>query len=307
MAEKTQSSAPGKAAGLIGFLKDERARNLVFIALPLGLIYGAFFLPPSIFELYHTTAAKISGIVVSLGISTMISAVVAVVANSQDALSTGNFTRAEFFKNQYPSRFVESKLGCTRDQANYLWFQLFDPWQQAAHPQNNFYRVTVRRSSACQLIFHVRFLFKLFCVFSILTEVGDCLLHFLKAHPDIVPFIGERLKFHSMAESYSLHYARLLLIATALAVMILLSKTNRLVAPKVSHGKEPWEGWTTTGCWYLWKEANGVNRQWLDENVLKRIAGKPNPYEAAVALLSDAEWLRGHGYPGPGSALPGEH
>ena len=224
-------------------------------------------------------------------------------AYSHDALSAGNSRRAEIFQAQYPRRYLEKELKCDRVHAQFLWFQLFDVWKKDHHPQIIFYRTTVRRSPACHIIFHAEWLLCWFLIAGALTEMVYFIALVLRNPPSFLHMqaVAGFLSAHATSERSVIHFSRAILLLAALGAVVLLRHANRTGRKGDWEGKKLEES-PATGCWYLWQEANGVNRVWLDVEFLNWGKKPVNTYEQAIDRMNDKEWRKAHEY-----SILGEH
>ena len=265
----TMSAAISGTAAQASFkdiTKKESESTVVYVIVFLGLIYGFFFLPEPVLALFKSRfgeIGKIGGTLAGMGFSAMVAYLIGTVIMSQDILATTNLPAGNFFQGQYPSKEIMAKLQCGQPQADYLWFNLFNPWSESGHHRHMSYRFTFQRSYSCRLIFHARMSFVFFTMLASLTWVISWRSQFENTLP---------------AEIYS----RGLLIFIALVIIAILFGFNRTGKP--------------TGCWKRFEEINNINKAWLNEAVFKKDDGSANSYEAALALLQDANWRKKWGY-----------
>ena len=272
-------------------LQKDTGRNTVFVAVVLGLLYGFFFLPASVLNLFQARFHPVAGILAGLSFSGVIAGIGALLIAYQDVLATGDFTAARFFRDQYPSVLIRRHYNVSQGKADFLWFGLFNRWDAPTHPRHNFYWFTVHRSHACRFIFHARWLLIFFCVLAALTWAFNLYaLYLLNTAPAWLRQFSWLLQPHPAHEPLALQYARAVLLTVATAAVLVLSLSNRVHGMKDVEGK-PESG--PTGCWNLWKEINDINKEWLEEAVFSGA----KTYDEAVLLLQNPAWRTAHGYP----------
>ena len=281
-------------------LQKDTGRNTVFIAVVLGLLYGFFFLPASVLDLFQARFHPVAGILAGLSFSGVIAGIGALLVAAQDVLATCEFKAAKFFRQQYPSVLIRRHYNVSQGQADFLWFGLFNPWDQPGHPRHTFYWFTVQRSHACRFIFHARWLLIFFCVLATLTWAFNLYaLYLLNTAPAWLCRFHWLIQPHPVHEPLALHYARAVLLTVSATAVLVLFFSNRI------HGTRDVEGKSEsgpTGCWNLWKEINEINKEWIEEAVFSRAP----TYADAVLLLQNPAWRAAHGYlPSRHSTVPG--
>jgi len=260
------TSGTSAQASIKDQIKKESERTTVYVIVLLGLIYGFFFLPEPVLELFKTRFAeigKIGGTLAGMGFSAMIAFLIGAIIMAQDMLATTDLKSAKFFRDQYPSEAIKTQYQCDQAQADYLWFSLFNPWRESDHPRHMSYRFTLQRSYSCRLIFHARWSFVFFTILAALTWIASGVSQFETSSPAQV-------------------YSRGLLLAVAVVIIAILFLCNRVKNP--------------SGCWKRWKEINDINSEWLKEAVFKKADGNATSYEEALALLQDPAWRKKWGY-----------
>lgn len=243
-------------------LKQRSERNTVFVIVVLGLLYGFFYLPEPVLKVFQDRFHQVGGILAELGLSAMLAGAMGFIITAQDILATCDLKASQFFRDQYPSKVIKDHYNCTQEEADFLWFSLFNPWKNADHPRNMSYLFTFQRSYDCRFIFHVRFAFAFFTVLAALTWGLTSLLNFEPPSSDLE----------------NLNYARGLLLFLVFVITMLLFGFNRLKRP--------------SGCWKRWKEINGINIEWVKAAVFS----KAKEYQSAVSLLADMSWKTQYGY-----------
>lgn len=264
-------------------LQKDTGRKTVFIAVVLGLLHGFFFLPASVLNLFQVRFHSVAGVVAGLSFSGMIAGIGAILITYQDVLATGSFRAAQFFRAQYPSAFIRARYNVSQGKADYLWFGLFNPWGQPAHPRNLFYWYTIQRSHASRFIFHARWLLIFFCLLAALTWAFNlCALYLMNDAPPWLSRFQWLVEPHPVREPLALQYARAVLLTVAGVAALILFFSNQL------QGKNG-----PTGCWNLWKEINDINKEWLEEAVF----AQANTYADAIELVHNPAWRAAHRYP----------
>jgi membrane protein DedA with SNARE-associated domain len=269
-APTTASPAP---ASLKDQIKQESERITVFVIVFLGLVYGFFFLPDSVLNLFKMKfsdigkAGNITSILAGTTFSGMVAYVLGKIIMAQDVLATTDLKWATFFRGQYPSTEIKSKYGCGQAEADYLWFLVFNPWKEKDHPRYLQYVFTLQRDYSCRFIFHTQCAFVFFTILGGLTWLASwAASHY---YPDA--FEGS-LK----PEQF---YSRVLLLAMAVVIIAFLFAINRMGKGKPASAR---------GCWARFVEINDINKQWLRTEILD----KAGDYPKAMALVQSAEWLK---------------
>jgi hypothetical protein len=219
-------------------------RMTVFVLAVLGLIYGFFFLPEPVLELFKSRFHSIGGVLANMGFSAMIAVTIGAIIMAQDILATTKLRAAKFFREQYPTEKIKSEYNCDQAQADYLWFQVFNPMREITHPRHLSYVMTFQRSYACRFIFIVRWSLLFFIVLAAGTWLAAWYFQFDDSLDSSIRF--------------ALQYSRAFLLIVALIITAVLFVCNRL---------KP-----ATGCWALWKEINNIHKAWLEEAMSKKAA-----------------------------------
>lgn len=254
-------AASGEQLSVRERLKQKSERGTVFVMVVLGLLYGFFYLPESVLKIFQDRFHQIGGILAEMGLSAMLAGAVGFIITAQDILATCNLKTSEFFRGQYPSRLIQTEYSCTPEEADYLWFSLFNPWKNSDHPRNMSYLFTFQRGYDCRFIFHVKFSFAFFTILAGLTWGITYFFNLDAADQDLK----------------SLNCARGLLLILVIIATGLLFAFNRL---------------TPSGCWKRWQEINGINRKWVEVAVFSQATD----YKSAVNLLVNPTWKGTYGY-----------
>ena len=243
-------------------LKQKSERGTVFVMVVLGLLYGFFYLPEPVLKIFQDRFHQIGGILAELGLSAMLAGAIGFIITAQDILATCDLKASKFFRDQYPSKAIKKHYkDCSQEEADYLWFSLFNPWKNADHPRNMSYLFTFQRSYDCRFIFHVKFSFAFFTILAGLTW-------------GITSLFGVE---SSQQDLENLNYARGLLLFLVIIVTVSLFAFNRL---------------TPSGCWKRWQEINGINTEWVKIAIFPQAPD----YKAAVNLLANPTWKSTYGY-----------
>jgi hypothetical protein len=252
-------------------------RRIVGLVVLLGVLYGYFFLPIPVLNHFAKNLTSVVSILATLGLSGLVGATVGFLIASQDILTTGTGEAAQFFRNQYPSKMIRLECGCREEDADFLWFEFFNPWE-SIDSKYNYYARTFDRGSACRLIYILFWSLVGFFILAVLAWVMSAFFPFENATPEAV-------------------YARLLLLFLVVLTDGLLYAVNR-------PGKEPKgkkAGREPTGCWRLWKEINDINKAWLQKAVFDdprvQEACPNQKYAKVLQLLAVAQWRKRNGYP----------
>jgi hypothetical protein len=249
--------------------KEQTETRTVFVLSLLGLLFAFFFLPHSVLLYLKDGLTSIGSVLGTVSLLGATGGVLGYVISAQDRLATGNSRAALFFQAQYPRKAIQdhytSKGGCTEEQATYLWFKIYNPWEKIG-PMMDPYSRTFGRSYACRFIFVLQWSFLGFFVISLVTWAASFVSGYWTPLIETQgPVIG---------------FARILLLIFSLAAFTILFFENK---PKENG----------TGCWKLWYEINGIHKTWLKTEVFDGAA----TYVAALTLIDDTEWRRKHGYP----------
>jgi hypothetical protein len=245
------------------FKSQTQARTITALTF-LALVYAYFFLPTSALTFFEARLKTVGG-VLGIGLVGALGGVLGSVLSAQDLLATGKSPAARFFRSQYPSEAIKEHYNCDKDQANALWFKIFNPWEAIGALKETYAR-TFQRGADCRLIFALQWSFVGFFLVSVITWGAIALAHAYWGGPP------------ASAEATGATVARVLVLIWSLAAATGLFLQNRLAG--------------TTGCWSRWKEINGIERIWLQEDVF---AGTAN-YADAVAKVADPAWRTAHGY-----------
>lgn len=248
----------------------EQTQQKVFLSLTLlGLVYGVVFLPPSVLDFLGQSFSTIQKIIARGSLLSLMGGILGYLLSAQDILATGRSAVAQFYRSQYPSNIIIQRYNCTQAQADTLWFQVFNPWSAIAAMLDQ-YKRTRERGLDCRFIVLLRQALVAFFVASLVTWITSIALG----------------KFGEPLESAPpwVVYARILVLGLALMLSGSLYRSNK-VADKA-------RSTAPTGCWYRWQEINGMNKTWLETNVLQRAP----TYQDAVALVASERWRAANGY-----------
>lgn len=247
-------------------LKEQTQTRTVFVLTLLGLLFAFFFLPRSVLEYLKDGLTSIGSILGTVSLSGATGAVLGYVISAQDRLATGSSRAAKFFEKLYPRNAIKEKYNCTEGQATYLWFQIFNPWENIG-PMKDPYSRTFERSYACRFIFILQWSFFGFFAISSATWIAT-----------IICGYWTPLETQATVPTY----ARVLVLTLTFAAFLMLFLQNRPADAK------------PTGCWYRWKEINEIHKTWLQNEVFDNAAA--DTYANAVALVAEANWRKAHGY-----------
>jgi hypothetical protein len=263
-------------------IKDKNKRETenvtVYIIVFLGLVYGYFFLPGAVLNIFKlkfgeiSQAANVGSILAGMTFSAMVAYVLGRLIMAQDILATTDLKAARFFRAQFPSEAIKKKYekcNCTKVEANNLWFPIFNPWREDSHPQHLAYGFTFQRDYSCRFVFHAQLSFVFFTVLGIVTSLASIL--YVKLEPDL---------------TLELIYSRALLLFIAVIIVSLLFFWNRLGKNCFANPR------SVKGCWARFVEINDMNKDWLEDAVFKQAP----TYDDARKLIRDDGWLIKYGY-----------
>jgi hypothetical protein len=139
--------------------------RILWIFASLSLVYAFFLFPDRALELALSTSDPLGKAIARLvGLASCMGSLRFVMFAS-DPLFTGRGRAARFVRSTFPSIAAEEKLGCTREQADELWFKYFDSWGNPASPNHMLMRVTYERTYQARLVHSLeRFLLWIFAV-----------------------------------------------------------------------------------------------------------------------------------------------
>jgi hypothetical protein len=246
------------------FKAQTQARTITALTF-LALVYAYFFLPTSVLSFFEARLKTVGG-ALGVGLVGALGGVLGSVLSAQDLLATGKSRANGFFRKQYPSEAIKKHYGCRQDQANSLWFKIFNPWENIDALKEDYAR-TFQRGSDCRLIFVLQWSFVMFFFVSAITWGAIFLWHAWGSTQPV------------SAEANGATIARVLVLAISLVIAIGLFYQNRLAGP--------------TGCWFRWKEINDIQNIWLNEELFTQA----KTYDEAVGKLADATWRHARGYP----------
>lgn len=227
-------------------LTQEYKNKITFICIILIFIYFFIFIPNMILEKFFEIFNNVFTFLLKLGLSILFIAILRWYIFSSDILQYGANKEANFFQNQFPSKYIRRKLNCSINQATDLWFnEIFNKW---TNPKNPNYEQTIRtyeRGYACRFIYYSMYwLFRLF----IIASITYLIILF-------VPFFsGSKYSYNET------DIIRFFILIGIIIGWILIYNSHKLDLKNN----------IISGCWKRWEEINGIHKSWLERHILRK-------------------------------------
>lgn len=219
--------------------REMKLKTTTFIVL-LALLYAAIFVPDAVVTWLKSRFGLLGSWAPLLGLPSL-TGLMSLLIFTQDSLATGTSTGAQYFRSEYPTKFIEDHYACSQGDAVQLWFMLFGRWSDPNHAKHVDYVKTFERSYGCRFIFYVSRALVVFAAICALTLA----VHYAAPPPPARPQVT--------AEA-----------AAAIAAIVCASwlfYSNRIPSPRNAN---------PTGCWWKWSETNGSHRAWLQHVVFQQ-------------------------------------
>jgi len=233
-----------------GKIKRQWERRVTSVLVALIALFVVFFVPQEIAKPITDRLTGWQNLVVKLGASVPIMLVLPWIIFAQDHLATGRSKASKFFRDHYPSTFATAKYGLPREQADKEWFDYFNKWEAAGHPDRGNYEITFQRSYSLRLIYYLKRVLLSFILLALVATTLSWLLNTSDAH--------------------ELLAARLSIVVLAVLILGWLHSSNRFWAIRDRAGQ-----YDATGAYFKYKEINGVLRMKFEADVLSKRNWRP--------------------------------
>jgi hypothetical protein len=147
-----------------GEIKNAMKRRVTSVLVAIVLLFVLIFVPSEIVDPVANGLKDWQRLLAKLGVSIPLMVVIPWIIFAQDHLATGKSKASQFFKHHFQSTLAMKKYGQTQADANRLWFDYFNKWEDPKHVHHGNYKATFDRSYALRLIYYLKRLLFLFVV-----------------------------------------------------------------------------------------------------------------------------------------------
>lgn len=226
-----------------GEIKNAMKRRVTSVLVAIILFFVLIFVPSEIVDPIARGLEGWQRLLAKLGASIPLMVVIPWIIFAQDHLATGNSKASQFFKHHFQSTLAMKKYGQTQADANRLWFDYFNKWEDPKHEHHGNYKATFDRSYALRLIYYLKRLLFLFVVAACASTIAMTLL---------------------LPNTRSALPARITIIVVVALVWSWLHLSN-------TFKKLPSGDYEATGAYFKYQEICGITCSRFEQDVLSKL------------------------------------
>jgi hypothetical protein len=240
--ETSTAMTTKKGRRLQGEIKQQMKRKVTAVLISTVALFVVFFVPSAITTPVAKGLNEWHKLLIKFGIAVPVMVFVPWIIFAQDQLATGASKASQFFRHHYPSALAVKKYSMSRQEADRVWFEYFNAWEDPKHRWHNDYKNTFERGYSLRLIYYLN---RLLLLFVIAASVATTLSAWL------------------LDEPRSVLAPKIVLIAIAGLLWWWVHASNTFT--KLASGE-----YSATGAYFKYQEMNGITSNRFEVEVLAK-------------------------------------